>query len=94
KVAADTLTFQLYGKVKPGQEVILTTSTESVIPPKEQRIVDSTLPAGTVVVKQGGAPGYVVSATKIVKVNGKVVKQESLGKSRYQPAARILRVGP
>ena len=36
--SANTLTIDLYGKVKPGQEVTITNTTESIIAPEEKRV--------------------------------------------------------
>lgn len=88
-----SLTINLYGKVKPGQEVLISNKTESVIPPEEQRHVDETLGHGASVVKQHGQSGYVVETTRTVKMNGKVVTSELLNKSVYKALPTIIAVG-
>jgi Uncharacterized vancomycin resistance protein len=90
---SNSLTIDLYGKAKPGQEVIITNKTESEIPPEEQRNVDETLGHGASVVKQRGQPGYIVNSTRTIKMNGKVVSSEPLNKSVYKALPTIIAVG-
>ncbi len=94
KVTTNTITFYLYGQPNPDRQVLISNITNSVIPDKEQRVVDKSLPAGTTQIKQYGAPGYVVTSYRTVKIKGQVIKRESLGKSVYQPTPRIVLVGP
>jgi len=94
KVVKNSLTIELYGKVKPGQEVQLSSKVESAIPPTEQTMQDSSLAKGEHVVKQMGQPGYIVSAFRTVKLNGTIIKTEELGKSNYKPIPHIIAIGP
>lgn len=94
KVTNNTLTFYLYGKVNSGQQVDITTHLDSTVPPKQQRVVDNSLPHGAVVVRQAGQPGYVVTTYRTVKENGQIVKTEDLGKSVYEASPEIVAVGP
>lgn len=94
KVIQNSLTIELYGKVKPGQEVIISNKIESVIPPDEQTIQDGSIVHGEQVVKQQGQPGYVASAYRTVKLDGIIIKTEDLGKSNYKPIPKIIAVGP
>ncbi len=94
RVQGSTITFELYGQPKPNREVIITSSTEQALSPSVQRVLDRNLAPGAEVVKQAGQPGYVVTTTLVVKVNGVVVKTQNLGKSRYQPSPRIIATGP
>ncbi|HEX3015060.1 MAG TPA: VanW family protein [Desulfobacteria bacterium] len=89
-----TLTFDLYGKPVPGRQVTIANSTVKVIPAPQQRTVDKSLAHGSTVVKQGGEPGAVIVSTKTVKMNGQIVKQESLGRSTYDALPTIVAVGP
>ncbi|MDR3587547.1 MAG: VanW family protein [Desulfosporosinus sp.] len=91
--SANTLTIDLYGKVKPGQEVTINNTTESIIPPEEKRLVDETLAHGVSILKQQGQPGSIVNSVRIVKVNGKVVSSEPLKKSIYKALPKIFAVG-
>lgn len=90
---ADSVTIDLYGKVKPGQEVTITNTTESIIPPEEKRLVDETLAHGVSILKQQGQPGSIVNSVRTVKVNGKVVSSEPLRQSVYKALPKIWAVG-
>jgi len=89
----NTLTIELYGKVKPGQTVSITNTTESIIPAQEQRWVDETLPHGATVLKQQGHAGSIVKSVRTVKLNGNVVSSEPLKQSRYLSVPTIYNVG-
>lgn len=91
---SNTVTIELYGKVKPGQEVSITNTTESIIPAPEQRWVDETLAHGVSVLKQQGHSGSLVKSVRTVKLNGKVVSSEPLKQSRYLAVPTIYAVGP
>lgn len=93
KINNNALTIELYGKKKPGQEVFITNSVESVIPFEEERHVDETLEPGESKVKQHGQPGYIVNSTRTVKVNGQVIKTEALRQSRHNPLTKIILIG-
>lgn len=93
KTSSNTVTIDLYGKVKPGQEVIISNTIESTIPPDEQHLVDETLAHGVSVLKQQGQPGSIVKSLRIVKVNGKVVSSEPLQRSVYKALPKIFSVG-
>lgn len=93
KTTSNTLTIELYGKVNPGQEVLITNTTESVIQPEEQRLADETLKRGQSIVKQQGQPGYIVNSVRTVKVNGKVVSTEPLKQSVYKAMPKIVAIG-
>lgn len=90
----NTVTIELYGKVRPGQVVFIENTIESIIPAVVQRLVDETMGHGESVLKQQGQPGYVVNSVRTVKVNGLTVSSEPLEQSRYLPLPRIFAVGP
>ncbi|MDR3540803.1 MAG: VanW family protein [Desulfosporosinus sp.] len=90
---SNTVTIDLYGKVKPGQEVTITNTTSSIIPPEEKRLVDETLAHGVSILKQQGQPGSIVNSVRIVKVNGQVVSSEPLKQSIYKALPKIYAVG-
>lgn len=94
QVSGDTLTFTLYGKTTPEKEVIISSHVVQTILPREQKLIDSSLPAGTVKIWQSGQPGYIVKTTRTVKIKGETIKTETLGTSTYQPVAKIIAVGP
>jgi vancomycin resistance protein YoaR len=91
---SNTLTIEMYGKVKPGQEVFISNTTESIIPAVEQRLVDETMKHGVSVLKQQGQPGYNVKSVRTVKVNGVIVSSEPLKQSHYVALPKIFAVGP
>lgn len=93
KVSNNSITIELYGKVIPGQEVLISNTIASVIPAVVEKHVDETMAPGESRVEQEGQPGYIVNTTRTVKVNGQVVKTESLKQSRHQPLARIIAIG-
>lgn len=93
-VTRNSLTIDLYGKVKPGQKVLLINNLESVLPFEEQTIKDTSLSPGQHIVKQSGQPGYIVSSSRTVTQDGTLIKTESLGKSNYTPIPKIIAVGP
>lgn len=93
RTSSNTITIDLYGKVKPGQEVVISNTTESTIPAEEQRLVDETLAHGVSILKQQGQPGYIVKSVRTVKVNGSVVSSEPLNKSVYKALPKIFAVG-
>ena len=90
----NSITIELYGKVKPGQEVFIENTIMSTIPAFEQRLVDETMAHGTSVLKQQGQPGYIVKSARIVKVNGLIVSNEPLKQSKYVALPKIFMVGP
>ena len=92
--SSNTLTIELYGKVKPGQEVIITNTTESIIPAQEQRWVDETLAHGATVLKQQGHSGSLVKSVRTVRLDGKVLSSEQLTQSRYLAVPTIYSIGP
>lgn len=94
KTNYNSITIELYGKVKPGQEVFIENTIMSTIPAVEQRLVDETLAHGTSVLKQQGQPGYIVKSSRTVKMNGLIVSNEPLKQSKYVPLPKIFMVGP
>ena len=94
RTSNNSITIEMYGKVKPGQQVFIDNTIESVIPVVEQRLVDETMAHGASVLKQQGQPGYIVKSTRTVKVNGVIVNNEQLKQSRYQALPKIFSVGP
>jgi len=93
KVSNNAVTIEMYGKVVPGQEILISDTIDSVIPFEEQRLVDETLAHGASIIKQEGQPGYIVKTFRTIKKDGQVVKTESLKQSRYSPLPKIIAVG-
>ena len=69
KTTNNTLTIEFYGKVKPGQQVLITNSAPA---------------AGVTVLSQQGQSSYIVKSTRIVKANGVIISSQALQQSRYQ----------
>lgn len=90
---SNSLTISIYGKVNPGQQVAISNTTESVIQPQVQTVVDSSLQHGQSYIKQQGQPGYIVKSVRTVTVNGKVVSSEPLPQSVYQALPQIIAAG-
>jgi len=65
----NSLTIEFYGKVKPGQEVLITNTSPA---------------AGATLLSQQGQASYIVKSTRIVKANGVIISSEPLQQSRYQ----------
>ncbi|WP_052090548.1 VanW family protein [Desulfosporosinus sp. HMP52] len=93
KVSSNSVTIELYGKVVQGQEVLISSKIESVIPVEEQRLVDETLAHGASRTTQEGQPGYVVKSFRTIKLNGNIQNTETLNQSRYSPLPKIISVG-
>lgn len=93
RMTSDSVTIELYGKVNHGQEVTISNTKESTIPPEVQHLVDETLGHGVSILKQQGQPGYIVTSVRTVKMNGKVVSSEPLPKSVYKALPKIYAVG-
>ena len=68
KTTNNTLTIEFYGKVKPGQEVLITNNTPAV---------------GASVLNQQGQSTYIVKSNRTVKKNGVIISSEALQQSRY-----------
>ncbi|MGI6119623.1 MAG: VanW family protein [Desulfosporosinus sp.] len=94
KAQYNSVTIEIYGKVKPGQQVFITNTIVSTIPAPIQRLVDETLAPGESILKQKGQPGYHVKSIRTVKVNGVIVTNEPLQESHYVPLPKIYAVGP
>ncbi|HBP65752.1 MAG TPA: vancomycin resistance protein [Desulfosporosinus sp.] len=68
KTTNNTLTIEFYGKVKPGQEVLIANNTPAV---------------GASVLNQQGQSTYIVKSSRTVKENGVIISSEALQQSRY-----------
>ncbi|SDG78227.1 VanW family protein [Desulfosporosinus hippei] len=93
KVSSNSVTIELFGKLVQGQEVLISSKIESVIPVEEQRLVDETLAHGVSRTTQEGQPGYVVKSFRTIKLNGNIKNTETLNQSRYAPLPKIISVG-
>ena len=80
-------------KAVPDKIVVISTKTLSRTPYKTKYADDPTLPVGTVKKSQYGTDGYVVETYKTVRIGDKVVSQEKLHSSRYNPCNEEFLVG-
>ena len=89
------LNVKILGKKDNNNRVELYTNTlETYNFPVEEKI-NPNLKPGEKVVKQNGATGYKINATKVVKdANGNVLRNEFLGTSTYRTIKKIVEVGP
>ena len=88
------VTCSILGVKVPGQTVELTHSTVSTSEPKLERTVNEAIPKGYKHIINKGAPGYTVASSRIVKINGEVVKTEKLTGSVYRAAPIEEEVNP
>lgn len=91
-VGSNSLTFKIYGNRETAPRVELASRVVEVIEPRVIYEKDPNLATGEQVVKQQGARGYRVVATRTVWVDGNKVT-EQLPASYYQPVNRIIAVG-
>lgn len=88
------LSIAVYGAAEAAHQVSIVVTDRRVIPPPEGTVTrkDPELIAGTTVVDPP-KPGYRVQTYRVVHDAGVEVKREFIGRSRYQPLARTIRVG-
>lgn len=87
------LTFRILGKKQPGLSIKITQSNLKSSPVATKRVLDPKLAAGrTRVVSRGGAMRSVQTFRWIFQ-DGKLVKKERLGTSRYGAEPRVIAVG-
>lgn len=80
------ITCSILGVSVPGQTVEIVHSTVSTSQPQTERTEDTAIPKGYKQIINKGAPGYTVASSRIVKMNGEVVKTEKLTGSVYRAA--------
>jgi vancomycin resistance protein YoaR len=88
-----TLTVTFYGS-RQGREVTSTTSTPTnYTSPTLQYAVDPSAPPGSVRTEPGGGPGFDVSVHRVVREDGKVIREDDFF-SRYTPQNPTAVYGP
>ncbi len=80
------ITCSILGVSVPGQTIEIVHSTVSTSQPQTERTEDAAIPKGYKQIINKGAPGYTVASSRIVKMNGEVVKTEKLTRSVYRAA--------
>jgi vancomycin resistance protein YoaR len=94
-VANGVAIFTIYGIEEENEyDVSIYPEATSVTPYTTQTIVDSSLAAGTTVIKQVGMSGGKYTTYKEVSLNGVVISRELLSNDTYLPMTRIILTGP
>lgn len=88
------LTCKILGVKTPGQSVELFHTRVSTSNPKLERSFDEALPVGYKKTTNSGAEGYTIASKRIVKINGEIIKSETLPKSVYNAASIEETVNP
>ena len=91
-VKQGVLTVRIWGK-KTDKTVRIERQVEKEIGFKTERRLDSKLTLGRVVQEQRGSKGIIVNTWKIVRGKDGSETKKFLGRDRYAPTNRILRVG-
>jgi vancomycin resistance protein YoaR len=87
------LTFRVLGVKKPGLTVKVAQTGHRAWGSSVQKIFDNRIPAGRTRVIKGGSTGHSVATYRYVYENGKLVRRERLGYSRYGGEPTIIAVG-
>lgn len=88
------LTFRILGRKNPGQKVVIESGPVSAFPAVVQTVTDGNLAPGTRKVRSRGSGGRSVSTWRVVYQDGRVIKREPLGTSRYRGEVQVVAVGP
>lgn len=88
------LTCKILGVKPDGQSVEIINTKTGTKEPKVTREYDETIPVGYKKISQKGAAGYTVASKRIVRVNGKTVKEEKLKGSVYNASDTIELINP
>lgn len=87
------LTFRILGTKVPGQTVRVFNSNVSSWGRGEKVVPDGSIPAGKRKVIEKGSAGHACQTWRVVEIDGKEVKRESLGTSHYPGGQRVVAVG-
>jgi len=91
---AGRLTMRILGEKIPGKMVKIESGPRSWRANGTKTVTDRTLKPGQRKVIESGASAQGVTTSRVVYVDGKVVRRESLGRSFYPGSPRIVAVGP
>lgn len=89
----DRLVVGIVGAKTLPEKVEVVTSDRVVIPPTIVKKATADLYLGESQIENQGKPGYEIRLTRIVKLDGKVVKQEVLSRDRYSAENTIIKIG-
>lgn len=87
------LTFRIYGKRVPGQEVSIELAGHTVQPAPVETERDPSVRAGHRVVVDKGHRGHRVTVYRVVRRNGEVVQRELISHDHYRPVPALVRIG-
>jgi len=87
------LTFRLLGQKQNGLAIKIVRAGMRYFPEETQQVPDASLPAGRRRTVKPGSALRLVSTYRLVYQDGKLVKREPLGHSRYGGMPRIVAVG-
>jgi vancomycin resistance protein YoaR len=90
--AGQKVLMRVFGKKVPGREVLIERTNLSSWGPSTETIRDSSLPAGRTKTIDKGHAGHRVTVWRVVKMNGQLVKRESLSRDYYQTFPRLIAV--
>lgn len=88
-----TLSFSILGQKVPGQVVKIERAPVKTWSAPVRKVADANLELGKTKVVERGTSGKSTSTTRIVILNGVVVKRESLGRSYYAGGSRVIATG-
>lgn len=88
------LTCSFLGVKVPNQTVEVSHSRYNPTTPEVERTENPQIPEGYKKIVEKGAPGYSVASRRIVKIDGKVVKDEKLSNSVYHALNTVEEVNP
>lgn len=88
-----SITFTILGKKDPSLKVEIIRGRMSTWGNGDRTEHDSSLPAGTVQVKEKGSSGKKLNTWRYVYKNGKLVRKDALGESYYTGSPRITVIG-
>jgi vancomycin resistance protein YoaR len=88
------LTFRILGRRTAGQKVVIESGPVRAFPPVVRTVADPSLAPGARKVRSRGSGGRSVSTWRVVYQDGRLVKREPLGTSRYRGEVQIVAVGP
>ena len=91
--ANQQVVMRIFGKKVPGREVAIERTNVSSWGPPTETVRDSSLAAGRTKTLDKGHAGHRVTVWRIVKMNGQVVKRETLSRDYYQTFPRLVAVG-
>lgn len=88
------LVVKFFGTMPENVTYELETRLIETLPAPTEYTNDSSLPVNTQAVVQEGAPGYIVEAYQIKRIDGDIVSRTLISKDTYRPQARLIAANP